>query len=154
MIWKIIIVALVWFTIDRPATSEVLISPQPQIDPKNVIKIQLQALQQNDNPINDAGIVQTWAFAHPSNRLMTGPIERFTLMMKSENYKNILYHRNHKIEPVFKTNIRSQFAVTITTLDDKKMTFKWELEKVQSGQFSGSWMTTSVSPPLPFGDAL
>ena len=84
---------------------------------------------------------------------MTGPIKRFTLMMKSRNYKNILQHRNHKIEPVFKTNSRSQFAVSITTLNDQKMTFKWELMKVQIGEYSGSWMTTSVSPPLLSGNA-
>ena len=79
---------------------------------------------------------------------MTGPVERFTLMMKSQNYKSILYHRNHSVELVFKTKRYSQFAVSITTLDDQKMIFKWELEKVQKGEFSGSWMTTSVSPPL------
>jgi hypothetical protein len=138
---------------DDLATALNLISPHPNIHPKKVIEIQLRSLQRNNEPIPDAGIKQTWAFAHPDNRLMTGPIERFTLMMKSRNYKNILQHRNHKIEPVFKTNSRSQFAVSITTLNDQKMTFKWELMKVQIGEYSGSWMTTSVSPPLLSGNA-
>ena len=138
---------------DDLATALNLISPHPNIHPKKVIEIQLRSLQRNNEPIPDAGIKQTWAFAHPDNRLMTGPIERFTLMMKSRNYKTILQHRNHKIEPVFKTNSRSQFAVSITTLNDQKMTFKWELMKVQIGEYSGSWMTTSVSPPLLSGNA-
>jgi hypothetical protein len=84
---------------------------------------------------------------------MTGPIERFMLMIKSQNYKNMLNHRDHKIEPVLQTNDRSQFSVSITTSDDQKMTFKWELMKVQTGEFSGSWMTTSVSTPLLSGNA-
>ena len=154
MILKIIMVALVWLSVNNSANSQDIISPHPDMQPKNVIKIQLKSLQKNNDPTPDAGILQTWAFAHPSNRIMTGPVERFTLMMKSQNYKNILYHRNHKIEQVFKTKRHSQFAVTITTLDYQKMTFKWELEKVQKGKFSGSWMTTSVSPPLLSANAL
>jgi hypothetical protein len=145
---------LIWFAINKTASSQDIISPHPDIKPKSVIKIQLQSLQKNNKPTPDAGIVQTWAFAHPNNKLVTGPIERFTIMMKSQNYKAILYHRNHKIEPVFNTNTHSQFSVTINTLDNKKMTFKWELEKVKEGEFFGSWMTTSVSPPLLLGNAL
>ena len=148
MKWRIMIVALIWLAVNKPAIALDLILPHPNIHPKNVIEIQLRSLQQNNKPMPDAGIIQTWAFAHPNNRLITGPIERFTLMMKSQNYKNILHHRNHKIKPVFKTSSRSQFAVSITTSSGQKMTFKWELMKVQKGKFSGSWMTTSVSPPL------
>lgn len=148
MTWQIIMVALVWLSVSNSANSQDIISPHPNIQPQDVIKIQLKSLQQNNKPSLDAGILQTWAFAHPSNKIMTGPVERFTLMMKSQNYKNILYHRDHSIELIFKTKRYSQFAVSITTLDDQKMIFKWELEKVQKGEFSNSWMTTSVSPPL------
>jgi hypothetical protein len=154
MIWRVMMVALVWLLVNNSANSQDMIYPRPDIQPQNVIKIQLKSLQQNDKPTPDAGILQTWAFAHPSNKIITGPIERFTLMMKSQNYKNILYHRNHSIELVFKSKRYSQFAVSITTLDNQKMKFKWELEKVQKGEFSGSWMTTSVSPPLLSVDSL
>ena len=146
-------VALIWLAVKEPAIALDIISPHPNILPKTVVEIQLRSLQRNDKPAPDAGILQTWAFAHPKNRLATGPFERFTLMMKSQNYKNILQHRNHKIETVFKNNSRSQFTVSIITLNDKNMTFKWELMKVQTGEFSGSWMTTSVSPPLLFQNA-
>jgi hypothetical protein len=72
---------------------------------------------------------------------MTGPIERFILMRKSQNYKNMLNHREHKIEPVLQTNGRSPFAVFITTSDNKKTILKWELIKVPTSEFSGSWIT-------------
>ena len=154
MIFRSILSIPLWLILIKPVSALERIGPHPDITPKNVIKIQLQSLQKNNDPEPDAGILKTWAFAHPSNRLMTGPIERFTLMMKSQNYKHILYHRDHKIEQVFKTNNHSQFAVTITTKNNKKMTFKWELEKVKKGVYFGSWMTTSVSPPLILGDTL
>ena len=150
---RLLMITLVGLVINGPTSALNIISPNPSLQPKYVIEIQLQSLQRNDEPIPDAGITQTWAFAHPNNRLMTGPIERFMLMMKSQNYKNMLYHRDYKIEPVLQTNDRSQFAVSITTSDDQKMTFKWELRKVHTGEFSGSWMTTSVSPPLLSEDA-
>jgi|TARA_B110000037_G_scaffold150602_1_gene169887 hypothetical protein len=150
---KLLMILLIGLLHNEPAIALDIISPNPKLQPKNVVEIQLQSLQRNDEPIPDAGIIQTWAFAHPNNRIMTGPIERFMLMIKSQNYKNMLNHRDHKIEPVLQTNDRSQFAVSITTSDDKKMTFKWELMKVQTGEFSGSWMTTSVSAPLLSGNA-
>ena len=150
---KLLMAVVVGLVLNKPVIALDIISPNPNLQPKNVVEIQLQSLQRNDEPIPDAGIFQTWAFAHPNNRFMTGPIERFLLMMKSQNYKNMLNHRDHKIELVLQTNSRSQFAVSITTSDDQKMTFKWELMKVQTGKFSGSWMTTSVSPPLLSGNA-
>ena len=150
---KLLMAVVVGLVLNKPVIALDIISPNPNLQPKNVVEIQLQSLQRNDEPIPDAGIFQTWAFAHPNNRFMTGPIERFLLMMKSQNYKNMLNHSDHKIEPVLQTNGRSQFAVSITTSDNQKMTFKWELMKVQTGGFSGSWMTTSVSPPLLSGNA-
>ena len=150
---KYLLTIIMALLLNGPAIALDIILPNPSLQPNNVIEIQLQSLQKNDEPIPDSGIIQTWAFAHPNNRLITGPIKRFTLMMKSENYKNMLYHRDYKIEPVLKTNDRSQFAVTIITSDDQKMAFKWELMKVLTGEFTGSWMTTSVSPPLLSADA-
>ncbi len=37
----------------------------------------------NDNPYKDRGIIQTWEFAHPNNRKMTGPLESFKNMIKT-----------------------------------------------------------------------
>ena len=150
---KLLMIVFVGLMLNVPSIALDTISPNPNLQPKDVVEIQLKSLQRNDEPTPDAGIIQTWRFAHPNNRLMTGPIDRFILLIKSRNYKNMLYHRDHKIEPVLKTNDRSQFEVSITTSDDQKMTFKWELMKVQTGEFSGSWMTTSVSPPLLSGDS-
>ena len=145
---KFVPIIFVVLMLNWPVSALDIILPNPNLQPKNVVEIQLQSLQRNDEPTADAGIIQTWAFAHPNNKLMTGPIERFILMIKSQNYKNMLNHRDNKIEPVLKTKNRTQFVVSITTSDDQKMKFKWELMKVQTGEFSGSWMTTSVSPPL------
>ena len=58
-----------------------LIKPNSQLLPEEVVLIQLIALQKNNIPYEDAGIEQTWKFAHPENRKFTGPLLKFILMM-------------------------------------------------------------------------
>ena len=45
-----------------------LLNPNSNIKPKEVVKIQLSGLQQNDLEFKDSGIEQTWNFAHPNNK--------------------------------------------------------------------------------------
>ena len=54
-----------------------LIKPNNNIEPQQVVKIQLLGLMNNDNPNKDNGIKQTWEFAHPSNKKNTGPLSSF-----------------------------------------------------------------------------
>ena len=65
--------------------------PTPDIKPEDVVKIQLSSLMNNNEPYINAGIEQTWEFAHPSNRAFTGPIQRFTQMMYAPSYACLLY---------------------------------------------------------------
>lgn len=136
-----------------PAWAQGLMKPDPGLTPHQVIEIQLKSLAQNDTPNRDAGIAQTWEFAHPNNKRMTGPLERFKLMMKSPNYETMINHLEHKIEAVVQTKDKALFSVTIQTAEGQKRAFQWEVQKVKSGPHLGSWMTTSVSPPLRTGDS-
>ena len=61
-----------------------LINPNTKLDPYDVVKIQLNALKNNDE--KDDGIKQTWLFAHPDNKKVTGPYERFRIMIYGEQY--------------------------------------------------------------------
>ena len=45
-----------------------LIKPNNNIEPYQVVKIQLRSLKKNDTPFKDNGIKQTWEFAHPDNK--------------------------------------------------------------------------------------
>ena len=47
-------------------------TPNNQIIPSDVIKIQLVGLMNNDKEHLDSGIEQTWNFAHPNNKQNTG----------------------------------------------------------------------------------
>ena len=126
-----------------------LIKPNPDIKPVDVIKIQLTSLMKNNDPYLNAGIEQTWEFAHPSNRVFTGPIQRFTQMMYAPSYAVMLNHLKHDILDVKIDNNSAFFFIELTAGDGKMYGFKWTLEIVTiDGPFKNCWMTTSVSTPM------
>ena len=151
---KLPLTILVLFLLVLPATAQELLKPDPGIRPERVIEIQLQALQQNDKPLPDFGIAQTWPFAPPSNKRMTGPLERFAAMIKGPNYQMMINHREHTIKSVVLTENYALFDVSITTESELRASFKWEVSKVKAGAHQGSWMTTAVSPPMQAKDAI
>ena len=142
------------FLLTLPATAQELLKPSPNIRPERVVEIQLKALQQNDNPFPDFGITQTWIFAHPNNKRMTGPLERFAAMIKGPKYQMMIIHREHTIKSIVVTENYALFDVSITTASGLRASFKWEVSKVKDGAYQGSWMTTAVSPPMQAGDAI
>ena len=127
-----------------------LLKPTPEINPEEVVKIQLSSLMNNNEPYLNAGIEQTWEFAHPSNRAFTGPIQRFTQMMYAPSYAVMLDHKKHDIFKVKLEDNIAYFFIELTSVDGKMFGFKWTLEKVkEEGVFKNCWMTTAVSTPMP-----
>ena len=127
-----------------------LLKPTPEINPEEVVKIQLSSLMNNNEPYLNAGIEQTWEFAHPSNRAFTGPIQRFTQMMYAPSYAVMLDHKKHDIIEVKLGKNIAYFFIELTSIDGKMFGFKWTLEKVkEEGGFKDCWMTTGVSTPMP-----
>ena len=128
--------------------------PTPEINPEDVVKIQLSSLMNNNEPYLNAGIEQTWEFAHPSNRAFTGPIQRFTQMMFAPSYAVMLDHKKHEILEVKLEKNIAYFFIELTSIDGKMFGFKWTLEKVkEEGGVKDCWMTTAVSTPMPLSTA-
>ena len=131
------------------ALSEI-IKPNPTIKPEEVIKIQLEALIKNNMPYQNAGIIQTWEFAHPQNRQYTGPLSNFISMMKSTPYSLMIEHLNHNIIFVSNKENISNYFVELTDKIGNKYGFTWTVKKVLVlGEFKDCWMTSGVSMPLP-----
>ncbi len=129
-----------------------LLEPHPDLSPSDVVAIQLTALKNNDQPTDDFGIVQTWAFAHPDNKAVTGPLERFAAMIRSPGYGILINHLEHKIQPVVMSDDYAMLTVTILTTAGQHVAYRWELRKVEDGNLKGAWMTTSVSAPMQVQD--
>ena len=132
-----------------------LLKPNNSISPKEVVSIQLSGLKNNDQVYKDSGIEQTWNFAHPNNKRVTGPLDNFKRMIKSDSYQMMIDHLNHTITEVGSSDKWAQFEVII--LDKNKIyhKFNWQVEKYAlDGILKDCWMTTMVSSPIPLGSSI
>ena len=132
-----------------------LLKPNNELKPFEVVKIQLSALKNNNKPYKNAGIEQTWEFAHPSNKRFTGPLSRFIQLLNDEGYNILLNHTEHKIIEIFKSE--KKFIYEVTILDEEKNFFKysWKIEKfANEGPLNNCWLTTSVSLPVSLGSSI
>ncbi len=144
---------ILFFLISLNLNAE-MIKPNPSISAKDVISIQLKALQTNNSPFEDAGIEQTWEFAHPNNRKFTGPLNNFIRMIKNPSYSMMINHLDHNIIPVEEQETSSYYFVELTDANGKKYGFEWTVEKVsENGEFKNCWMTVGVSRPMPLSQA-
>lgn len=126
----------------------------PALSPSDVVAIQLEALQNNDEPRLDAGIKQTYALAHPDNKRLTGPLPKFTQMLKGPLYKVMLNHRAHTVEEVAQSDSRAVFGVTIVGEAGETYKFRWTVQKIAEGDATGAWATVAVSPPQTTEDSI
>ena len=138
---------ILFLCVSTTASTAELIYPNPDIAPAEVIAIQLNGLQHNDSPETDAGIRQTWAFAHPRNRAITGPLKRFTTMLKGPGYEVMLNHASHEIVSANSGEGWRRFDVFMETENGEVMQFAWIVEKVTDGRYKNCWMTVAVSAP-------
>ena len=152
---KILFKLIVSFFIFTNISNADLIKPNSKLKPIDVLMIQLNSLKNNNNPYKDAGIEQTWEFAHPNNKAATGPLKRFKEMIYSDSYKILISHENNKITILKEESNKFVYKVNVLSKDKKKYFYIWEIEKVEKeGKFKNCWMTTGVSDPIYVGEII
>ena len=143
---KNIIVLVILLLFFKISFADNLVKPSPDINPIDVVEVQLFALQSNDE--SDFGIRQTWEFAHPRNKMATGPLPRFTSMIKTPAYSILLNNLKFETREIFNDGKTAGIAVRIEAKDNKAYTYMWTLEKItEEGPLKGIWMTSGVSSP-------
>ena len=151
IIFKVLILFLITISVSK---AEIL-KPNRNINPKEVVKIQLTGLQKNDLKFKDSGIEQTWNFAHPNNKKVTGPLSNFKRMIKGDAYQMMINHLSHTITQLGSTDKWAQFEVII--LDKNKIyhKFNWQVEKyTEDGELKDCWLTSMVSNPISLGSSI
>ena len=151
IIFRILIIFLITISISKAE----LLKPNNEINPKEVVKIQLTGLQKNDLGFIDSGIEQTWNFAHPNNKRVTGPLDNFKRMLKGDAYQMMINHLSHTITQLGSNDKWAQFEVII--LDKNKIyhKFNWQVEKfTEDGELKDCWLTSMVSNPIPLGSSI
>ena len=149
--FEIILILLIFTSISKAD----LLKPNKDILPSEVVKIQLTGLQNNDSDFKDGGIEQTWNFAHPNNKRVTGPLSNFKMMIKSDSYGMMINHLSHTITELGSSDKWAQFEVIILDKDKIYHKFNWQVEKYTSdGILKDCWLTTMVSSPIPLGSSI
>ena len=132
-----------------------LLKPKSDIKPDRVIEIQLSGLQNNDFIYKDSGIEQTWNFAHPNNKKVTGPLDKFKRMINGDSYQMMINHLSHPITKLGSGENWAQFEVILLDKDKIYHKFNWQVEKYEAdGPLKDCWLTTMVSSPIPLGSSI
>ena len=127
--------------------------PSPDLAPEAVVKIVVGALQQNDEPADDAGLATAFRFASPGNQAATGPLARFTAMIRG-GYSDMLdFERATYGRMVFQGDEAAQ-RVTLVQANGRRSTYVFALSKQVGGECDGCWMTDAVVPVAPQDDGL
>ena len=152
---KILFKLILFFFLFTNIANADLIKPNSNLKAFDVLMIQLKSLKNNNSPYKDAGIEQTWEFAHPINKASTGPLERFKRMIYSNSYRILISHENTKIIILKESPDKFVFKVYVLSKDKKKYYYIWQMEKVkQEGKLKDCWMTTGVSDPIYLGEII
>jgi len=142
----ILLSTVAWATIAPPTAQPALPRPSPQHQPADVVRIVIEALANNDDPFADAGIATTFAFASPANKGNTGPLSKFTQMVRSPAYAIMIDHLEHEFSDVVRSGNKAYQMVRILGAGGAEVVFAFRLGLQRDGEFAGMWMTDAVWP--------
>ena len=127
--------------------SEILV-PAPGLSPGDVIRIQLEALRNNDG--QDRGIAVAFRFASPANRVNTGPLSRFIAMIEHGPYALMLDFHHADYGPVETVDDQARQRVTLTGAR-ASTTYWFFLSRQSEEPYLDCWMTDAVYIERPAG---
>lgn len=133
-----------WSWVNAQQPSPMDLYPDPKYSPAEVVKFQMNALQNNDFPYKNAGIEITFRFASPDNKKSTGPLERFKLLFKNEDYAPMINYSSLEIGPVKYIQDSANVPIYIKSKAGKKILYIFRLDKQTQKPYKNCWMTSGV----------
>lgn len=124
-------------------SQESTVVPNETYTPQEVISIVLDSLQKNAD--DDEGIATVFRFASPDNKSVTGPLPRFTQMIKS-GYPDMLNYMSVRYEAIEISGDIAVQALWLRTESGTEYGYAFKLSKQVGGAHDGMWMTDAVIP--------
>ena len=124
------------------------LAPSSDYRPQEVVQIVINALQENSPALEDSGIATVFRFASPGNRALTGPLPRFTRMIK-RGYPDMLNHAGARYDAMEITDDTAVQAVWLMQASGKELGYAFQLSRQAGGAYEGMWMTDTVLPLGP-----
>ena len=129
---------------EQEATGKAALMPKPEFTPDKVVRIQLEALANNDRPYQDTGIEIAFRFASPANKQTTGPLSRFIPLVHNPIYNPMIDHQAAQLGNLVVENSQAFIPVTLTASDGKRVGYMFVLSKQEGGAYDQCWMTDAV----------
>ena len=104
-----------------------------------------------DNPVATVDII--WNYAHEKNRDMTGPKERFSMMLTSEPYNSIIDLKDYSYEIIIESDESIHYEVKVLAKNNNYFVITWVFEKTLCEKKS-CWRTIGVSQPEYFDSGI
>lgn len=113
--------------------------PGPQLDPAQVVRAQLSALQRGSS----ADMATVFRFASPGNQSRTGPVARFEKMLR-EGYPELIGHVSVRLAPTVIDGDQAVQGVELTARDGRSFQYIFMLTRQSAAPCIACWMTDSV----------
>ena len=101
----------------------------------------------SDDPIKAVDII--WDYAHEDNKEITGPKERFALMLASEPYDSIIDLKDYSYETIFESEENIHYEVKVLAQNNNYFVITWVFQKTLCDE-KPCWRTVGVSQPEYF----
>ena len=132
--------------------SDTIPGPSPELSPREVVQMQVEALGTNDEPFAEAGISAAFNFASPANKRATGPLARFRTLFDTPAYGPMIDHAGATYSQVQVEGRTAQMGVILNTEDGGQVGYLFRLSKQTAPPHDGCWMTDAVMR-VEVGDA-
>ena len=105
----------------------------------------------SDDPIKAVDII--WDYAHEDNKEMTGPKERFAMMLASEPYDSIIDLKDYSYETIFESEENIHYEVKVLAQNNNYFVITWVFQKTLCYE-KPCWRTIGVSQPEYFDSGI
>ena len=105
----------------------------------------------SDDPVKAVDII--WDYAHEDNKEITGPKERFAMMLASEPYDSIIDLKDYSYETIFESDENIHYEIKVLAQNNNYFVITWVFQKTLCDE-KPCWRTIGVSQPEYFDSGI
>lgn len=105
----------------------------------------------SDDPVKAVDII--WDYAHEDNKEITGPKERFAMMLASEPYDSIIDLKDYSYETIFQSEENIHYEIKVLAQNNNYFVITWVFQKTLCDE-KPCWRTIGVSQPEYFDSGI
>lgn len=121
--------------------------PNPNLDARAVVEVQLIALSRNHEPHFDAGVETAYRFLSTSLKNRLGGFRGVSQAFYGPALRPLLGHRRAFVAPLGDSGSRAEFQVDILQTDGRgRARFRFELRRTSADGEASCWLVSAIRP--------